>query len=57
MVDIIRRGVEVIGQQYVNGRMTGRSAINMGVTHVKTDEEIRRDDEKMTEAIVASPVV
>ncbi|KAA1109628.1 hypothetical protein PGTUg99_028206 [Puccinia graminis f. sp. tritici] len=28
LVDVIRRGVEIIGQQYVNGRISGRSVRN-----------------------------
>ncbi|KNZ47609.1 hypothetical protein VP01_628g6 [Puccinia sorghi] len=28
MVDVIRRGIEIIGQQYVNGRISGRSVRN-----------------------------
>ncbi|PLW05248.1 hypothetical protein PCANC_26890 [Puccinia coronata f. sp. avenae] len=35
LVDVIRRGVEIIGQQYVNGRISGRSVRNTATEDVQ----------------------
>ncbi|KAI9620687.1 hypothetical protein KEM48_008036 [Puccinia striiformis f. sp. tritici PST-130] len=43
LVDVIRRGVEIIGQQYVNGRISGRSIRN---TTTGTDPPKQEPDQK-----------
>ncbi|KAH9458611.1 hypothetical protein Pst134EB_010909 [Puccinia striiformis f. sp. tritici] len=44
LVDVIRRGVEIIGQQYVNGRISGRSIRN---TTTGTDPPKQEPDPKL----------
>jgi hypothetical protein len=55
MVDVIRRGVEIIGEEYIKGRMHGRLFKNAKVETLfeeseETEEQKEERSEKMTEA-------
>lgn len=55
MVDVIRRGVEIIGEEYIKGRMHGRLIKNAKAETVfeeseETDEQKEERGEKMSES-------
>ncbi|OAV89386.1 hypothetical protein PTTG_03983 [Puccinia triticina 1-1 BBBD Race 1] len=51
LVDVIRRGVEIIGQQYVNGRISGRSVRNT----TNEDDQQQTEESSSSSKPVPSP--
>lgn len=54
MVEIIRRGTEVIGQQYVNGRLSGRSVKNSNQLVEENNEENEKNGQPGLQASTSS---
>ncbi|KAG0151644.1 hypothetical protein CROQUDRAFT_651081 [Cronartium quercuum f. sp. fusiforme G11] len=54
MVEVIRRGTEVIGQQYVNGRLSGRAVKNSKPSEAEVAEAKGAENEKGSPTIQAS---